>query len=111
VQVSRDVAYSYDPEQPYYLLTGVTGSVAQAVGGPWSVNARAGIQRLAYQAIELSTLAGRVDVVRFYGGGVGYKLGPSTRLGVNADYYTSRSDLYVQQYRGLRVGSSVTYGF
>jgi hypothetical protein len=111
VQVSRDVAYSYDPAQPYYLLTGVTGSVAQAVGGPWSVNARAGIQRLAYQAVDLSALAGRVDVVRFYGGGVGYKLGPSTRLGVNADYYTSRSDLFVQQYRVLRVGSSVTYGF
>ena len=34
VQVQRDVEYSYDPTQPYYLLTGVTGSVSQAVGGP-----------------------------------------------------------------------------
>jgi hypothetical protein len=122
VQVQRDVEYSYDPTQPYYLLTGVTGSVSQAVGGPWSVEARAGIQRLAYQTVgqsalaalgltDLQGLAGRVDVVRSYGVGVGYKLGPSTRLGVNADYYTRRSELFLQQYRGLRVGTSVTYGF
>ena len=118
VQVQRDVEYPYDPTQPYYLLTGVTGSVSQAVGGPWSVQARAGIQRLAYQTADLSgvggagsTVAGRVDAVRSYGGGVGYKLGPSTRLGVNADYYTRRSELFLQQYRGLRVGTSVTYGF
>jgi hypothetical protein len=122
VQVQRDVEYSYDPAQPYYLLTGVTGSVAQAVGGPWSIEARAGIQRLAYQMVgqsgiggsgstDLQGLAGRVDIVRFYGGGIGYKLGPSTRLGVNVDYYTRRSAVVLQQYRGLRVGTSVTYGF
>jgi hypothetical protein len=118
IQVRRDVEYSFDPAQPYYLLTGVTGSVSQAVGGPWSIEARAGIQRLAYQTVDLSgsgvagsAVAGRVDVVRSYGAGVGYKLGPSTRIGVNADYYTRRSEIFLQQYQGLRVGSSVTYGF
>lgn len=122
VQVSRDVEYSYDPVQPYYLLTGVTGSVTQAVGGPWSVEARGGIQRLAYQTVgqsglaalgltDLQGLVGRTDVVRSYGGGVGYRLGFSTRLGVNVDYVTRSSVLYLQQFHGLRVGSSVTYGF
>jgi hypothetical protein len=122
VQVKRDVEYSYDPGQPYYLLTGVTGTVTQAVGGPWSVEARAGIQHLAYQTVDrsglavvaltdLQALADRVDVVRSYGGGVGYKLGLSTRLGVNVDYYARRSEFDARQYQGLRVGSSVTYGF
>lgn len=122
VQMSRDVAYSYDPAEPFYLLTGVTGSVSQSVGGPWSVEARAGVQRLSYRVIDqaLATalglgdvqgLAGRVDTVRTYGGGIGYKLGPSTRLGFNVDYFTRRSALYSRQYRGLRAGSSVTYGF
>ncbi len=122
VQVSRDVAYSYLPQAPFYLLTGVTGTVTQAVGGPWSVSARAGVQRLAYQTVDQSVLdllgltdlgglAGRVDTVRTYGGGVGYKLGPYTRLGINVDYYTRRSEDAQQQYRGLRVGTSVTYGF
>lgn len=121
VVVNREVEYSYEPAQPFYLLTGVTGSVSQAVGGPWSVNARAGVQRLAYQTIDASAaaalslnidgLAGRVDVVKSYGGGVGYKVGPSTRLGVNVDYITRSSQFYAQQYKGLRVGSTVTYGF
>lgn len=92
--------------------------MSQAVGGPWSVQARAGLQRLAYQTADQSgpgasgsTVVGRVDAVRSYGVGVGYKLGPSTRLGVNADYYTRRSELFLQQYQGLRIGTSVTYGF
>ena len=111
VAVNRDVQYSYDPEQPYYLLTGVTASVSQAVGGPWSVNARTSLQRLAYQAVELLGLPGRVDVVRSYGVGAGYRLGSATTLGFNVDYFTRQSALDARQYRGLRAGSSITYGF
>lgn len=122
VKVSRDVEYSFDPNQPYYLLTGVTATVTQAVRGPWSVNARASVQRLAYQTVVQSGLsgsgssapeglAGRVDVVRAYGGGIGYKLGPSTFFSVNVEYVTRNSAVDLRQYRGLRIGSSVTYGF
>ena len=122
IQVNRDVAYSYEPVEPFYLLTGVSGGISQSVGGPWSVEAHAGLQRLSYRVIDqaLATtlglgdvqgLAGRVDTVRYYGVGAGYKLGPATRLGVNVDYYTRRSQFVAQQYRGLRIGSSVTYGF
>jgi hypothetical protein len=117
VQVARDVDYSFDPAWPFYVLTGVSGSVSQAVGGPWSVTARAGIQRLAYQVQAgvggsvLEGAGGRADVIHSYGAGIGYKLGPLTRLGVNADYYTRSSDVTLRAFHGLRVGSSVTYGF
>ena len=116
-QVNRDVEYSYDPTRPFYVLTGVSGSVSQSVGGPWSVTARGGIQRLDYAGQVDAGLpgpadvTGRVDVIHTYGAGIGYKLGPSTRLGVNADYYTRSADVTTLQYRGLRVGTSITYGF
>lgn len=124
VGVDRDVAYSFETTEPYYLLTGITGSVTQAVGGPWDVVARAGTQRLAYQSRSIggadmavgqgfspAQQQGRTDTVRFYGGGFGYKLGPDVRLGFNADYYRRSSDRLTREYKGLRAGTSVTYGF
>ena len=60
---------------------------------------------------EPAAKAGRADTVVFYGGGVGYRLGPGLRLGLNVDYYTRRSEFDFNQYQGLRIGSSVTYGF
>lgn len=123
VGVERDLAYSFYTDEPYYLLTGITGSVTQAVGGPWDVVARVGTQRLAYQRAvstasapttpgpETTAGAGRTDSVHFYGGGLGYRLGPDVRLGFNADYYTRSSDSVTREYKGLRAGTSVTYGF
>jgi hypothetical protein len=127
VTADRDVAYSFENQEPYYLLTGVTGTITQQVAGPWDVQARAGIQYLDYQRATcgsttpcspglisgggVGTTTGRTDVVRFYGGGVGYRLGPNVRLRLNADYYTRRSDFQIRAYEGLRVGTSVVYGF
>ena len=131
VAVSRDINYSYQIDQPYYVLTGTTISMTQSVGGPWALTARAGLQHLAYRAAGLG-LAGaeldaalealglspgaavdgnRVDRVRIYGGGLTYKLGPEVRLAFNVDYYKRRSEGYRYDYSGLRAGSSVIYGF
>ena len=121
-RVDRDVAYSYDDLQPYYILTGVTGTVTQRLNITWDLQARVGNQRLAYQRQALATApgvatpkpqaeAGRLDTVLFYGGGVGYRLGTDVRLGFNVDYYRRTSDTTTRQYEGLRAGSSVTYGF
>lgn len=112
--VDRDVVYSFEVAQPFYLLTGITLTTTQAIRGPWDVQLRGGLQWLAYQrasAANLISTTGRTDAVGFYGLGVGYKLGPDTRLGVNVDDYTRRSDVDTRQYHGLRVTSSVTYGF
>ena len=84
--------------------------LALAIAGVAFVSILAGIGS-GSPAQGPSTSAGRTDNVVFYGGGVGYRLGPDTRLGFNVDYYTRRSDVSIRQYEGLRVGSSVTYGF
>jgi hypothetical protein len=116
IQVDRDVQFSYEQREPYYVLTGVTGTITRRLTSSWDLQARAGTQTLAYrQSIPFSNVSGadtgRTDDIVFYGGGVGYRIGTDVRLGFNVDYYTRRSAIQTNQYKGLRVGSSVTYGF
>jgi hypothetical protein len=114
VSASRDVFYSYEIQQPYYLQTGLTLTATQHVAGPWDVQARWNGQRLEYRQVATAgnaTGSGRTDRVTFYGGGIGYRLGHTTRLGLNLDAYRRRSPLTTREYRGFKVGSSLTYGF
>jgi hypothetical protein len=92
--------------------------VTQAIRGPWDVVARLGNQRLAYRrstedvtGVAAEAETGRTDTVRFFGGGIGYKVGPDTRLGFNVDYYRRTSDRHAREYKGFRAGTSLTYGF
>ena len=73
VAAKRDVQYSFDVNQPYYLLTGVSGSVAQQVFGPFDVIVRGGAQHLAYRdrAGAVILVADRTDSVQSYGGASG----------------------------------------
>jgi hypothetical protein len=121
VELNRDVQFSYEQFRPYYLLTGITATVTHRLTNVWDLQARAGNQQLEYRsaalpsggpdADPLAPFGDRTDNVVFYGGGVGYRIGPDVRLGFNVDYYTRRAERTVDQYEGLRIGSSVTYGF
>jgi len=111
--MNRDVQYSYDLAQPYYLQTDATISVAQHVFGPVDVTGRLGLARLDYQNRTTvdALLAPRTDRVRMFGGGLGYRAARRTRVGFNADYYGRRSDRLLREYDGLLIGMSVTYVF
>ncbi len=110
---TRDVAYSYDVNQPYYVQTGATGSISQQLFGPLDVVARAGAQNLAYRdrAGAGLLLVNRIDRVRTYGGGIGYRLGKDMRLGFNVDEYRRVSDVALRQFNNLTMGTSLTYVF
>lgn len=112
VKANRDIEYSFDTDQPYYLLTGVEGSIAQQLFGPVDVVGRLGLQSLAYRdrTGAVVQVADRVDRVRTYGVGVGYHLGRDLRVGVNVDHSQRESDIAQRQYGGLRFGTAVTYG-
>lgn len=111
VQAERDVAYSFELVDPYYVLTGVRGSVAQHVTSSWIVLASAGRHRLAYRQSATPSPAGtgRIDRVDAYGAGLTYRIGPRLRVGVTADYYRRESELLRRRYEGLRAGTTVTY--
>jgi hypothetical protein len=108
---TRDVQYSYDVNEPYYLLTGFTGSISQQVFGPVDVVGRAGTQTMAYRdrAGAEGLVSNRVDRVRSYGAGIGYRLGKELRVGFNIDETRRISDVVQRQYNNLTFGTSVTY--
>jgi len=110
--MTRAIESSYDVNQPYYVLTGGTGSIAQQIFGPLDMLVRAGAQRLAYRSRigVLADVPDRTDRVRTYGFGVGVHLGQGLRLGFNFDKERRASLLPDREYEGLRYGSSITYG-
>jgi hypothetical protein len=112
IRAERDIAYSFEIQEPYYLLTGVAGTVTRRVSAKWDLQATSGRQRLAYQGIELGKALGdgRPDRVNTFGGGVGYRFPSGLRLGLNINHFRRQSDRDFRDYDGFRAGISVTYG-
>jgi len=113
LQVNRDIQFSYDVDQPYYLLTGFTANVTQQIFGPLDVEGRYTSQRLSYRDRIGAVIESpdRVDHVRIVGGGIGYHVGEDLRVAFNVDHQQRDSPLADRSYRGLRYGTAVTYGF
>jgi hypothetical protein len=110
--ITRAVDFSYDVNQPYYLRTGGTAEIAQQIFGPVDFVARAGAQRLRYETRTGAdvTEPDRTDHVKVYGIGFGTHLGQDVRLGFNIDWNRRTSVLAEREYKGMRYGSSLTYG-
>jgi hypothetical protein len=113
LQLLRDVDYSYDFLQPYYVQTGVSTSFTKELIGPISGTARVGFHQLAYRGrIGVpAPAADRIDVVSVWGGSIGYRLSGGMRVSFNVDRQQRNSDLAGYSYGGLRFGTSVNYGF
>ena len=122
VKGTRDVQFSYDVNQPYYLQTGANVELTQRLFGPVDVVGRAGLARLEYRTRLESNVGNvgnvanvpfpnRTDTVQAYGGGIGYHAGKALRVGVNVDQQKRKSLVALSRYEGLRFGTSVTYGF
>jgi hypothetical protein len=111
--VDRDVQYSYDLNQPFYLQTRTVGSITQHIFGPIDLVGRLGVARLDYQnrTTAASLLPPRTDYMHWFGGGLGYRAGRRMRIGFNVDQYHRTSSVALRQYDGLTFGTSVTYGF
>jgi hypothetical protein len=114
VRVNRNVEYSFEATEPYFLLTELSVDVMQALGYQWDVVGRAGTSRLAYQRISVagSTVeSDRTDWLDLYGGGIGRRLGDNVRIGFDVDRVGRRSPLAFREYQGFRIGGSFTYGY
>jgi Putative beta-barrel porin 2/Carboxypeptidase regulatory-like domain len=112
VQWKRDVNFSFDETQPYYLETGFTGTVTQQIFGPFDAQVRGGVQHLAYRnRLGVPLNENRTDDVTTYGGGIGYHFGQDARFGVNVEHQSRTSPVPAREFSALRYGISVTYGF
>jgi len=110
VKVNRDFDYSYETSEPYFLASGATLTVTQAVGGRWDALGRIGRENLDYQTIDLQP-SGRRDQVFTYGTGVGYHLDIDARIGFDVNYVSRLSPIASRQYSGFQIGGSFRYGF
>lgn len=115
VTVDRDVTYSYEPLQPYFVVDGYGLTVRRHIVG--KVDVTAGAQRYTYSYRDLllpgaqSGDRGRVDITRVWSAEVGYRLGQSARVGFGAVYRERQSNsARFKDYEGLRFATTIEYG-
>jgi hypothetical protein len=117
LQLDRDVQYSYQVDRPYFVQTGGTLTVTQSVGGPFDVQARAGLENLDYCPSSIEDPAhptaadGYREKSQLAGGGIGYRFSRDTRLGFNVDYVRRKSPFDSRAFNGIRAGASISYAF
>ena len=111
LNVTRDIQPSFEIDQPYYLETGISGTVQRQLYRSFDALARVGSTRLAYRNRIGAVVQApdRTDRVRTFGLGIGYRLGADKRIGFTVDRPTRYSEVDRAQYSGLRYGMSVTY--
>jgi hypothetical protein len=107
---SRDIAYSFEKDHPYYLLSGVNASITQRIIGAFEVIVQGRLEYLDYREFE-GRSAPRQDTVAVYGGGVGYRLGDVARVGLDVEWSERRSELPDRDYQGTRIFGSFRHGF
>jgi hypothetical protein len=111
-QFERDVRFSFEELEPYYLSTGGRITATQRVAGPVDVQGTAGRYNMAYREFDAGDAASRRDWTTVYGGGMGFRFGDIMRLGVNAEWSRRRSDERSdRRYDRRRVFASLSYGF
>ena len=110
VHTERDLQYSYDITQPYYVQTGNGLVVTYRVAGRWDLQATVSRYAMNYTRARGSVEAVRRDRLRTRGGGLGYTLGRNMRVSLDIAKYERQSNR-AADYNSLRWGTSVAYGF
>ena len=113
--LDRDVQYSYEQLEPYFVSTAVGASIRRQLFGPFDTTVGTQWFQHRYRDVLTSPVPNdlvRVDVIRNYSGDVGYRFGRKSRVGVGVSYWSrdsNRADFAV--YEGFRAATTLTYGF
>lgn len=112
VEGTRDVEYSFDRNQPYYVQSGFGGTITQRIAGPLDVQARASYRTLAYRdRIGAGVLVSeRRDQVTTFGVGMGHRLARDLRFAFNVEQQRRTSLVRQRSFQGYRFGMSLSYG-
>jgi len=114
VSYHRDLAYSYEVNNPFFVDNSVGLSIRRALGG--RLDTIVSLDRHTYEYEQLLTLPAapfdRADTTWVYGANIGYRVRRDTRIGFGAKYYQRDSNVVrFVEYDGLRFGATVNYGF
>jgi hypothetical protein len=121
VSYARDVNYSFEPLQPYFVSNSAGASLRRALGRKFDVLVSADRAVYSYRDLRVglpsagtegSPLDAREDTTWIYAGSLGFRPGRHTRVGFGAAYWERDSTTQIfRNYKGLRIGTTVTYGF
>jgi len=107
----RDVDYSYDPIQPYYMESGAVLAVSQRVFGPLHAIAIGERHALRHQRLGGSSFDGRQDTTRTAGGGVAVQVQKQIRFElIYQRTARSSTDPSWLAYERRRLFASIFYG-
>jgi hypothetical protein len=123
VSYSRDLTYSYEELQPFFINNSMGASIRRALGRRFDLLASADRHRYVYENLlaQPATIDGlvmaavasepRVDTTWNYSGSIGYRIGKG-RVGFGAAYWQrdSRQKAF-RAFDNFRFGTTVTYGF
>jgi hypothetical protein len=106
----RDLQYSYDEAEGYYVENGADVVYTQRIGGPFDVQVKVGRHALNYSARVASPE--HTEVLRTYQGGVGYSVDGGSRVGINYEFADRVGDTTVARpFSRRRLFGSFTYEF
>jgi hypothetical protein len=105
--ISRQIHYSYDENEGYYVGTGGQVTYTQRVVGPLDVQVVYGASLQDYG--RRIGLLGRTDDTHMYGGGIGLNRDTGSRFGVNYEYRNRDAQAAAESYARRRVFVSYTY--
>lgn len=113
---TRDIGYSWEFTQPYYIDNSVGGSVRRALGQRFDVIGSADRHQYSYRNLISAGVPiadeRRLDTTWNYGGSLGYRIGRDHRVGVGVTYWKRDSTTRTsREYDGLRIGATASYGF
>jgi len=117
VSGSRDLTYSYDELQPFFIDNSVGASVRRALGRRFDILMSADRHAYEYQQLLTSDAppaerSPRTDVTWNYQGSFGYRLGHNGRAAIGASYWQRDSTTRpFRDYDNLRFGGTVSFGF
>jgi hypothetical protein len=111
VGIRRDIEYSFEATQPYYVTTGADLTMTQMLGSSWDIVGRAGRARMDYRNVLTAAFAEtRRDRISSFGIGAGRHLASGVRVGFDIDFMRRLSAVDGRGFHGFRFGGSVTYG-
>jgi hypothetical protein len=111
LEANHDVAYSYDPLQPYYLQSGGRLVVTQRVVGPFHAIGIGERRQIRNQRIGGTSFDGRREVSTSLGGGVGVQLKSQMQFSLTYER-TERTSTEPagRHYDRTRILGSIRYG-
>lgn len=107
---TRDVQYSYEEALPYYVLTGVRGTLATQLTNLLDFRLTAGHDRMRYRAYSGGDSPG-TDRQAVYGGGLGFRVGDRKRVVIQAELIERDSTRdRIREFKNHRIFGTLTWG-